>query len=292
MTIFLSFDGWENDGIPLGIWTQQANLVGVTQSLGIVSIDVEANTLAGDDQIVGKGGFGVNFGILLQSSTLETGNGNDNIIGEGVLNFSSPVGIRLVDSTLDTGNGDDQIVARGGSNGLSLTGISHIDTGNGNDYILGESFVGIVINPASVINTGNGDDYIIGKGGLGSGGIGISLPAGSLIKTGRGNDSVDVLLGGITGAGIVDLGQGDDLFKGAASTDFTVAGAPSIEGGKGYDTLVLPSGNYDITLGQGSVIVAQNGFEMIVRNFELLTNLSGSIALDITSLSDTSITIS
>jgi len=72
MATLLTETGWElSDGTILGTWTNQADIVDELEIF--VDFDVIANTLNGDDAIIGAG---LNNSIN-NKGTLLTGNGND-----------------------------------------------------------------------------------------------------------------------------------------------------------------------------------------------------------------------
>ncbi|WP_019500214.1 hypothetical protein [Pseudanabaena sp. PCC 6802] len=112
----------------------------------------------------------------------------------------------VISNTLDTGNGKDSITGDGGTQGIGILNDGTIFTGNGKDFITGSGFIGISNN--------------------------------GIIFTGRGNDIVDAFDGGFDGDGGVFLGRGDDTLLGFGTGWFY--------GGKGEDTLVLPSDSYSV----------------------------------------------
>jgi len=143
-----------------------------------------ANTLAGDDIIIGTG---TTYGIR-NNAIFDTGNGDATIIGTG-----STYGIYNT-GEITTGNGDTTII----STGVIYNG-GIIKTGNGNDFILaggGVDSTGTeygIYNNGGIIDTGNGDDFILANAGFKS---------------------------HWTGSGIVSLGGGEDYIKGFGSGDF------------------------------------------------------------------------
>lgn len=123
MTTLLTNNGWINANDESFPWTNQTDVVNPEGSEDniVVNLDVEANSLGGDDIITDIDSiFGIdNFG------TINTGDGNDIIIGTG-----SIAGIQNF-GTINTGNGNDSITSTGGFIGISNE--STITTGKGDD---------------------------------------------------------------------------------------------------------------------------------------------------------------
>ena len=152
---------------------------------------------------------------------------------------------------LDTGVGEDTITGTGnGGNGGTGIGIQNtkdatITTGLGNDTIigygnsLGKNATTYGIFNDGVIDQGNGSDKITGQASSTIGGTAYGIYGQGIINTGDGNDSLIAtsILDGVQqkvsiGGGIkIDLGTGDDYFKGF--------GEANVDGGKGFDTLDL-----------------------------------------------------
>jgi hypothetical protein len=136
------------------------------------------NTGDGNDTIRGNG---PDIGIYTSYSTLNTGQDNDIITGTGSL-----LGIENTYSTIDTGDGND-IITGVGTNAIGIYNLlsSSINTGHGNDTITGTSSQGNGIeNVHSTIDTGDGNDIITGIG------INYGLYNAGTINTGNGNDSI------------------------------------------------------------------------------------------------------
>jgi hypothetical protein len=101
MTTILTEIGWEDEnGNPLGTWTNRADLVARGDEI-TVATGVVANTLGGDDSIFGSGG---GLTGIDNSGAIITGDGRDTISGsafgvEGIFNSG----------TISTGNGNDTI---------------------------------------------------------------------------------------------------------------------------------------------------------------------------------------
>ena len=127
-----------------------------------------ADTLDGNDRLTGTG---ANFGFV-NYGTLKTGSGRDIIIGtctdNGYIGINNASG-----ATINTGEGNDIII----SNGV-LYNDGNINTGNGNDSIIASRG----LNGNGSVSLGDGDDYIKSFGGRSlSGGSGndiLELPPG------------------------------------------------------------------------------------------------------------------
>jgi hypothetical protein len=173
------------------------------------------------------------------SDTVVVVTGNDRVVNQGNNNFTvedddsddeivSDTGIVNSD-TLDTGNGKDAITGEGGEQGIGILNDGIIFTGNGKDSITGSGFIGILNN--------------------------------GVIFTGQAPDIVDAFNGGFDGDGGVFLGRGDDMLLGFGTGWFY--------GGRGTDTLILPSDSYSV------------GFE-IVNDREFTTFTLGELTMNVT----------
>ncbi len=245
-------------------------IMGTGQFNGVVNYEATIDTDNGNDTIAGTGnnGYGIwNVRDTLNTTTFNTGDGNDRIIGNGLY-----VGIHN-NGVMDTGEGDDII---NGTNTITGTAdqynagitnggdVNTIITGNGNDIIIGTGSTGIY--NMGVINTGNGDDVISGNGSTG-------IYNGNVINTGNGDDSI-IANGGFESTGYVSLGNGTDFLKGFGSGEFS--------GGNGNDTLELTSGTYTVEIGYTAVTFTKGSSIMITSEFEKLK--AGSTIYDFTSL--------
>ena len=261
------------------------------------------NTEDGNDIITAfsgyHGGFGYSgIGFLNgEGSTLDTGEGNDTIIG-GSSNPSSAI-VNWAGSTINTGNGEDFILSQGrfsnggyvflgqGNDSITFTNYyeealwntNFIGTGDGDDIITSNGF----IYNEGVIETGDGNDSIIvSEGGfdyITGTTYGIDNNGGA-INTGNGNDSIIANEGfksGENSSGAWFLGEGEDYIKGFGSGDFY--------GGNGNDTLELTPGTYTVGIwGEAgeSPIFTRGDQLMITSEFEKLK--AGSTIYDFTSL--------
>ena len=261
MTTILTEIGWEDEnGISLGTWTNRADLVNEDDRI-VVATGVIANTLGGDDTIIGTSDFtplpsppapppGIqlieNSGITSRG-TIKTGNGSDNINGTGV---GFGIGNRGI---IETGNGNDNINGTGNCVGIfnsALDNLGIIETGNGNDNINGTGSAGIV--NFGTIKTGNGSDDINGTGDL-AGETPDEIPCApinfnsalvniGMIDTGRGNDNIIGTNGESEGienrsTGTIKTGNGNDNIIGSGD----IAGLTNlgtINTGNGKDQII------------------------------------------------------
>ena len=242
---------------------------------GINSYFSTLNTGNGNDLITGNGKNATAIGIFL--GTLDTGNGNDIIRGtSGGDDFSS--GIYNFQANFNTGGGNDIVTGTGTSGGISNGG--HMNSGDGDDIITGTSTkegTGMGIDNYSgypeysaIIDTGNGNDTIIGSG---AGGI---MNFGT-INTGNGEDSIIAdgdLYEDFLGGGSVFLGNGKDYLKGFGSGNF--------DGGRGKDTLELTPGSYLVRISPLGCNFVKDGIIMNTVGFEQL--IAGDQTYDFTSL--------
>ena len=260
----------------------------------------EINTKEGDDLIYGGGLFNVNeflsklpntpeFASQFLAGILST-NPNSKDASIGILNFGK----------INTGLGNDVVFGAGDDlttpemmEFLSAAGIGSIGSGiinakrgiinlgEGDDLMVGETWA---VNPPNdgespragivnygLINTGNGNDHICGFSGTTEQSNKGIFNDGTII-TGTGNDFIDALTGGFSGAGLTDLGLGDDTLVGFGSGRF--------DGGSGTnDKLLLADGSYTFTgfgpLGNepdadGYFKLTSGSDTMLIKNFELI----------------------
>jgi hypothetical protein len=218
----------------------------------------------GNDSITGTAiGTAMSSVGVLNSDTINTGNGNDIITGIG-----SQAGIENY-GTINTGNGNDSIIAEtaleplfvGNGVGNSIMNKGGINTGNGNDVIIS---TGVIYNEG-VIETGNGDDSIIVDGGVDDDITGTTYGIynnGGAINMGDGNDSIIANEGfksAENSSGAWFLGEGKDYLKGFGSGDFN--------GGTGKDTLELTPGIYTIEI-SGEVVNFTNSIGILMKTSE------------------------
>lgn len=194
------------------MFNNQDNAIYDSALLVISPID----TQKGDDHLVATTAQGTwyaqTFGIY--NSVLITGRGDDLISGDGSAGFQSnglQIGSFSQAAGIDTGDGEDIIIGLGSGGGAGGFGISNfsgfINTGDGDDLIVGRSQVSWMgLYNFGLIDTGSGDDEIIASG----------MINGGTISTGSGDDLV-VSEDGSGNAGTLQLGSGDDTIKGILS---------------------------------------------------------------------------
>jgi hypothetical protein len=229
------------------------------------------NTNDGNDIIMGvcsnvEGNFYDSadyFGISNDQGIIDTGDGNDTIIGTSNISPSitnegtnlNGAGFSSYFATVNTGNGDDIIMGTAPGIGfMSWMGI--LDTGNGNDMITGIGNLALA-NEGGSFNTGGGNDTIIGNG------IDLGVENGGVMDTGDGNDIIigtnitadpyQRYLAGINNGDKIITGNGNDLIIGTGSTGI-------------YNLGIINTGNGDDSL------IANGGFESD-------SNMSGSVLL-------------
>lgn len=266
---------WNSDGIiDTGIGDDQVIGVSLDSGTGIYNGNTITSgrsgiirTGAGNDTISGSGGNGImNVGLI------DSGEGADLIkataIGTGIMNEVSGVillgggndtisggggrrGINLNMSTIDCGSGNDLLVGTGSSFGIDMAA-STIQGGMGFDTIQGfGGEIGIYMN-GGLIDLGTGNDVLTASGSI------CALVNHGLISCGLGMDTVDALIGGIQGTGVIDLGADADTLKGFGTGNFI--------GGTGLDKLLLPDGVYALSSALGTV--KSGGTTMNISGFE------------------------
>lgn len=282
--IQLTDTGWEQDGQQLGTWSDSSDLVGNSVSRIEAAEGINANTLGGDESIIGVANNDI---ALSNQEAIITGDGadllqgsvtgeGDNLVGifneftdtDGQLVFFTGSG--EVEQIIDTGEGEDQITGaieingNGNFNTGVLSGtLSKIDTGAGNDSLTGSinisgsgdfndgvRFGSGVEKNSEIIDTGAGNDSLVGSvtieenGNRNSGVVNISF---NNLKTGSGNDEIK---------GTVEIKRDGDFNSGFSQ------GEASTNMGDGNDSLI---GTVTIT-GDGSsnrgIIQGLSGIDM------------------------------
>lgn len=222
---------------------------------------------------------------IINSGRILTGQGNDVIIG--LVNNVSEIDVQTTAEAQSTANNIARGMAEAESVGIAsgfavgIVNSNHINTGKGNDTIIGfaindasvnadaqanaeanaidsstqtdadavaDTFGAIAIgidNASGLLMTAQGNDQIFGIGTIGI--------TGGKFKLGKGNDRI-IAYGSMVGIeeAIINLGQGDDLFRSAiVNTDQLSGGISfqddqsgsiqntSIVGGSGNDTFEL-----------------------------------------------------
>jgi hypothetical protein len=254
------------------------------------------NTGDGNDIIIGIG-YGPNDfsidGILNQGGTINTGDGDDIITGthsySGINNNAY--------STLNTGNGSDTITGTGRSFGIQNYFI--FNTGDGNDKITGNAnSSGYGITNVGTMDTGAGDDEITGTNtGTSANSMGIDNFSGNIIDTGGGNDKITGTGGtnGINNNGIIRTGNGKDSI--IVDGGFNGTGSVFLENGKdylkGFGSGIFNGGNAQdiLELTSGSYTVGISGTAVnftkdstLMETFEFEKLIAGGTTYDFTSL--------
>jgi hypothetical protein len=227
----------------------------------------------GNDRVLGIVGAPGQVGISLNLGSIRTGAGDDELVAIG--------GLTAYDSSISTGKGVDTIIGEANEIALNLRG-SFLDTGSADDLIearrgtsRNRPRIGLFVTLGSV-DTDEGNDRIVAYGRM----AGIMLDEG-VLSTGAGNDTVDVRKGGLatgyhqTPYIALNLGPGDDRFIGFTADpdpmDWTTQGPAKVRGGRGFDTLVLPPGTYQI---QGDAVIGARN-TLMAAGFEQLESLGG-----------------
>jgi hypothetical protein len=270
-------------------FTNQADIVPASGTDQIINTGI-ANTLGGNDRITGTSTNTSYFDNGIDndnSSSINTGIGNDIITGSGT-GLYSPSGIRnLRGSSINTGTGNDTITgtatltfSAGGQTGIARgfynTNSGSTDTGDGDDIITatgtgrywytgGPSAYGIANDYSSSINTGSGNDIITATGTVKrtepySHGVGIANN-GSVIDTGSGNDKITATGTGTSGAAHPPS-DSDPVF-GYGWGIVNILGS-SINTGDGNDTITVKGGLFNdnsssINTGVGNDIITGTG---------------------------------
>jgi hypothetical protein len=227
------------------------------------------NTDDGNDIITGTGG---NYGIFNLSNTiLGTGQGNDTITGIGFLGI-------LNGGRIDTGNGEDSLISQG-----ILTNRGEVFLGDGNDLLtVSAGFADPLssgIDNERIIDTGDGNDTIISNGNIrnfdfiGTGGGDDMITStyfisnGGVIETGNGADSI-ISHGSIFNTGGVFLGEGNDSIT-ADTQDVpghTLVNRNAMETGEGDDIITITGTIYNdgiINTGNGNDFIIAEGAGII-----------------------------
>ena len=175
----------------------------------------------------------------------------------------------------DLGGGSDQIWA----SDLAMQW-APVELGPGDDLM--DAAGQITIRFASGISGGAGNDRIIAAGGL-------VLQPDSGINLGPDDDLLDAAAGfhGLWGQGYVQLGPGDDVFRGFLTPwleqpDAVQSPWGTLQGGKGWDVQALPQGRYavvreasDLYFSLYSLTQLGSGLTMQISGINALQGLQG-----------------
>ncbi|WP_038004731.1 hypothetical protein ACLM44_12565 [Synechococcus sp. W2B2] len=213
---------------------------------GVISTGDQLDLISGADS-----GVENVKGIFNPGGLIDSGNGNDRIVGNAVATFDVEGVENISGGLIKTGRGNDlidgQAAALNEAAGIENDDFSTISTGLGNDFVFGVAddltglldggkIAGILNRDGSVISTGGGNDVMEGVafadnseeaiggrvGGIGNAFSNISLGAGSDRVTGEAFSAGEQITSGIISIGSVDnqallkLGNGDDFVLGAA----------------------------------------------------------------------------
>lgn len=226
-----------------------SGFIGINNARG--AIIRTGGTELGGDTIRGTGSFiGLN-----NEGTIETGNGNDNITGNGngIRNAGNVAIIR-------TGNGNDTItgsVVGGGFYGIINDGEAKIEAGDGIMRITGSGSVDGILNQlGSTIQVGTGTNTISGTGG--NSGINNRF---SNILTGAGVDTITGTATGTAGFGIrnefvstIQTGDGTDVLTGRGTFGIYNDGTINLGNGNNTVAALTAAGTVGTFTGTGSII--------------------------------------
>jgi hypothetical protein len=246
------------------IFTDQDDIVPLFGVEEIVNTGI-ANTLAGNDLIIGTAnndygfgnigtlntdegndtitGIGSSYGIVTgYGSTFDTGKGNDVITGTG----SSGLGN---EGTLNTDDGNDTITGTGYDYGIVTRHNSNLDTGNDNDVITGTStgYSSTGFENMGTFKTGDGNDIIAGTGGA------FGLRNRGTLNTDDGNDTIT----GIGNSSGIGIEYGSTLGTGNGNDVITATNTGSSEGFANFGTLNTGDGQNSI-ISHGAFINIQD----------------------------------
>jgi hypothetical protein len=225
------------------------------------------DTGEGNDIIIGRSMETVGFGFV-NRGTFNTGEGNDTITGSGFIQAFANYG------TFNTGEGDDLITSfysRAWGSFYNAEG-SIFDTGDGNDSItiINSSNEGVIntgngndsiysdyrLNNYNTIETGDGNDIIISTGNTSNEGV---------ITTGNGNDSINFYYS-LNNYNTIETGDGNDIISGNTSNEGVITtgnGNDSINSyyNNNYNTIETGDGNdsllYEHCLNRGNLFLGE-----------------------------------
>ena len=164
------------------------------------------------------------------------------------------IGTDIDHGEVNAGAGNDKVVTGviGGSG--HITGHSHINLGDGDNELIVKTNI-----DDSIVKAGSGDDIVtvhnwVRNGSdinLGDGNNTLTVDykiVNSTVTTGKGDDTVDVKNGAIIGT-TVNLGKGDDtVIVGNKDITDNLGNKSNIEGGDGYDKLIITDPGTTINL--------------------------------------------
>ncbi|CAN5220519.1 hypothetical protein BH10PSE7_BH10PSE7_04800 [soil metagenome] len=225
----------------------------------------------GDTALGGAGvdSFTVEIGGPGATAVIDGGSDDDviSIVYTSAMNVTFKLGANAFSGTgltvssverlysLDTGAGADKIT-------MSAVIREDVDAGAGNDTIIGGDGAGDSrFDPDDIISSGAGDDLV--RAGTGADWI-INRGGHDFIDAGAGNDRVTCVSGNpfVTGAsGNTDLGTGNDLFVGEASSPFSDLPTNYTVFGNAGNDIFLPKakGTYIFVPGSGNDSIIATG---------------------------------
>ena len=238
-----------------GNFNDEVNYFGFSNDKGIIDTGDGNDTIIGTNNItpyITNGGSTFNsMGFWSYSGIVKTGNGDDILMGTG-----QTIGFSNYYSTLDTGNGNDMITGTGYVGVVNENAVSTFNTGDGNDTIIGNGIRGAGISNNGVMDTGEGHDIINGTNIITDTDTGYLAGIGNYnnLTTGDGNDIITGIGGtGIYNSGVINTGNGEDFIIGQGSLD-------AID--TGYVTFGIYNNGGVINMGDGNdSIIAHGGFE-------------------------------
>ncbi|WP_088889260.1 hypothetical protein [Leptolyngbya ohadii] len=254
----------------------------------------------------GSGGTGIE-----NTETLNTGNADDTLIGQGGIGGYGHKGA-FFSIGIPYGHLEGHYAGQGGAGGTGIDNRGGLYTGNGKDTITGiggaggfgesgwfyyrsnyqggsssyspmpsmGSPGGTGLSNSGTIDTGNGDDIVTGTAGK-AGPMESVDPSPDIlnsgtISTGNGDDIVRAItdsgsIGKIAGGGSIILGNGNDRIEGF--------GSQSVDGGKGFDTAILGIGYDKNLLSLGSTPNSIKIGEMLFKEVEQFVFAGGTYSL-------------
>jgi Ca2+-binding RTX toxin-like protein len=196
---------------------------------------------------------------LLGIENLVTGEGNDNLTGNGGHNL------------LSSQEGNDRLTGNGGNDTLDGGIGSDTMTGGGGNDVYFVNSGGDQVNEAS--NEGTDTVYSSINRTLGNNQENLTL-TGAANRTGTGN-SLDNVIDGNGGNNLLDGESGDDTINGHGGADTILGGSgdDSIDGGEGDDSMAGEDGDdrYSV-IEDGDIVVeeADGGIDTIVTNRSII----------------------
>ena len=249
MTTTLTSTGWTSD--TNGLWTASSDTL-IENSGGVVNLGITANTLAGNDSIIGAEGIDFSNAKLTGFAPIYFGieNLGQIIMGNGQ-NLIAGIATGIIEeySVLGIFNEQGKTMTMGNGNNNSITGQA---TGDGGEEFL----ISGIYNRSGSITMGNGNNNSVTGIGIGTGegsySSGIYNKQGGTITIGNGNNSSITGIGGfyngIFNRGNITVGNGNDVsITGTAEADrgFGIlndnfnGSNPMIEIGNGDNVLIV-----------------------------------------------------